>query len=78
MQATNIGDVHIIIIPISTKEVYNGKVKLFNTIEPFRLPYSIFHSIPAFSHVLIIPCAARTVHMYLYLAINIAFSYPAF
>ena len=35
-QAINIGDVHVIITIVSTKQVYNGKVKLFNENEPFH------------------------------------------
>ena len=32
LQAIHIGDAHVIITLVSTKQVYNGKVKLFNKI----------------------------------------------
>ena len=35
LQAINI--VHVIVTLVSAKQVYNGKVKLFNEIEPFHL-----------------------------------------
>ena len=44
-----IGEFLVIITIVSAKQVYNGKVKLFNETEPFR--NSIFHSISAFSQV---------------------------
>ena len=49
-QAINIGDVHVIITLVSAKQVYSGKVKLFNKIEPFHLQFC-FHFAPPFSHV---------------------------
>ena len=34
LQVINIGDVHVIITLLSAKQVYSGRVKLFNEIEP--------------------------------------------
>ena len=36
LQAINTGNIYVIITLVSAKQVYNGKVKLFNEIEPFR------------------------------------------
>ena len=47
----NIGDVHVIIITlVSAKQVYNGRVKIFNQIS-HSICESVFHSVPAFSHI---------------------------
>ena len=37
LQATDIGDAHDIITLVLTKQVYNGRVKLLNEIEPVCL-----------------------------------------
>ena len=52
LQAINIGNVHVI-IPVSAKPVYNGRVKrvkLFSEIVPVRCEL-VFQSILAFNHV---------------------------
>ena len=36
LQVINIGNSRVIITLVSVKQVYNGKVKLFNEIEPFH------------------------------------------
>ena len=44
LQAIDIDDVLVIITIVSAKQVYSGKVKLFNEIEPFRLRFRFpFH-----------------------------------
>ena len=53
MQEINIGDVLVIITIVSAEQVYNGKVNLFNKIEPFRsLVRFPFHS--GMSHAAVI------------------------
>ena len=43
-QAINIGDVHVIITLVSAKQVYNGKVKVFNEIS---ILFVILFSVPS-------------------------------